>query len=294
MTDDAKNSTGIDYRTCRYGASRLRFRGPRRALDGPYVAALGGSETFGKFVDRPFPDLLEDILEEPVANFGVMQAGLTSILDDPDILDLASRARFTIIQVLGAQNMSNRFYSVHPRRNDRFLKASPSLQHLYPKLDFTEFNFTGHLVKTLEAEGGRAFTELVSELKLAWVYRMKSVLDSIRGETLLLWMSERRPEDTTDTTSDADPLFVDRDMLEELLPHAAGLIEAVPSPGARSEGLDTRRFAPGEEAAAQALPGPRFHAEVADALADVIGRPDASRRATSTPLVWTQAASGAA
>ena len=295
VTDDRDNRAGIDYRTCRYGASRLQFRGPKRPLDGPYIAALGGSETFGKFVDRPFPDLLEDILHEPVANFGVMQAGLTSILDDPDILHLASGARFTIVQILGAQNMSNRFYSVHPRRNDRFLKASSSLQRLYPALDFTEFNFTGHLVQTLEAEGGQAFAELVGELKLAWVHRMKSVLDAIRGETLLLWISGRRPEETTDATSDFDPLFVDRDMIEELLPHAAGLIEALPSPHAREEGLEARSFAPGEEAAARVLPGPRFHAEVADALADVIGRPGSSvGRTTSAPLVWTSAASGAA
>ena len=44
---------------CRYGASRLLVRGPKRALDQPYVAFLGGAETFAKETARPFPAVLE-------------------------------------------------------------------------------------------------------------------------------------------------------------------------------------------------------------------------------------------
>ena len=46
----------LDYFPCRYGASRAVFRGPERDLSRPYVALLGGSATFGKYVATPFAD----------------------------------------------------------------------------------------------------------------------------------------------------------------------------------------------------------------------------------------------
>ena len=37
---------------CRYGASRLLFRGPQRDVRGPYCVVLGGTETYGRYVAR--------------------------------------------------------------------------------------------------------------------------------------------------------------------------------------------------------------------------------------------------
>ena len=90
MTIEVQSRTAIDYRPCRYGPSRLSFRGPARPLGGAYLAALGGSETFGKFVTAPYADLLERSIRIPVVNLGVMQAGLTLLLDDPGLLTVAA------------------------------------------------------------------------------------------------------------------------------------------------------------------------------------------------------------
>ena len=146
MTLNDDSETVIDYKPWRHCTSRLAFRGPAQRLDEPYVAIVGGSETFGKFVDYPFVDLLRAEIGIPVVNLGVMHAGLSLIMDDPTILDIASNAQMTVVQVLGATNMSNRFYSVHPRRNDRFVSASKRMQVLFPDVDFTDFNFIGHLL----------------------------------------------------------------------------------------------------------------------------------------------------
>jgi hypothetical protein len=56
----------------------------------------------------------------------------------------------TVVQVLAVQNLSNPYYTVHPRRNDRFLRASARLQNLYQDVDFTEFHFTRHMLQTLQ------------------------------------------------------------------------------------------------------------------------------------------------
>ena len=99
---------------------------------------------------------------------------------------------------------------------------------------------------------------------------MITLLGKVRGDTVLLWMSVRGSGGKVASTQDTDPMFLDRAMIEALLPHAIGLVEVVASSRAKSEGLQTRGYLPGEEAAALALPGPRFHAETAEALSEVI------------------------
>jgi len=271
--------SALNYDLCRYGASRVMFRGPKRPLDGGYVAVIGGSQAYGKFVEVPFVDALEAQIGEPVVNLGVMQAGLTLIADDPDILPVAKNARMTVLQVLGAQNMSNRFYSVHPRRNDRFVSASPSLQRAFPTIDFTEFHFTGHLLTALTASGESALAPVVSELKTAWVSRMEMVLRAIPGETVLLWMADRRPEEPSNLEDPLDPHYVDRDMLEKVSQQTAGIVEVVAGDIARSEGVQGKVFLDHERQAAEAMPGPLYHSQVATALAGVIGRPGTTKRA---------------
>ena len=76
MSYERIGGAALDYRLCECDGSRLAFRGPKRSLDEPFVAALGGTETFGKFVPRPYVDRLEDKLEMPYLNLGFMSAGL--------------------------------------------------------------------------------------------------------------------------------------------------------------------------------------------------------------------------
>ena len=72
----------LDYFPCRYGRSKLLFRGPRRQLVPPFVSAFGGSETYGKFVEEPWPALLEERIGLPVVNFGYLNAGVDVFLGE--------------------------------------------------------------------------------------------------------------------------------------------------------------------------------------------------------------------
>lgn len=265
-----ENTSGgmLDYFPYRLGRSRLMFRGPRPRIDGAYVAVLGGSETYGKFVIAPFPALLETRLGLPVVNFGCMHAGVSAFSDEDAVLAACAEAEVTVIQIMGAANMSNRLYSVHPRRNDRFLKASAALRGLYPQVDFTEYNFTRHLLTALEASDASAFTAVRDELRDAWVGRMRLLVRKIGGRVVLLWMSHRRPEDDGASPAGGDPLFIDRAAIDALAGDVADIVEVVASDAARDEGLDHKVYAPMEAPAAMEVPGPRFHHEVATALAD--------------------------
>ena len=59
MSFEQMSPGGLDYLPCRYGNSKMLFRGPLRALDKPFNAFFGGTTTYGKFIQTPFPDLVE-------------------------------------------------------------------------------------------------------------------------------------------------------------------------------------------------------------------------------------------
>jgi hypothetical protein len=83
----------LDYRPVRYDGSKLVFRGPQRRLTGEFVACLGGTETYGTFIDRPYPDLMERSLALPCVNFGWPNAGVDAFLKDDGLIDMVSGAR---------------------------------------------------------------------------------------------------------------------------------------------------------------------------------------------------------
>lgn len=263
----------LDYYPCQYGSSRILFRGPKRDIDRAYVAVLGGTETYGKFVPLPFPDLVEQELGLPVANLGCMNAGPDVFLNEAAVTQIAAQASVTVVQILGAQNLSNRYYAVHPRRNDRFLGATPLLRAIFPRVDFTEFNFTRHMLMSLQNASADKFEVVAEELRAAWVTRMKLLLSRLGRRVILLWVSDQAPPSPTRRVDLArNPLLIDSEMIHAIRAPVAGYVEAVFSAAALSQGGEGMAFAPMEAPAAAGLPGPAAHREVADLLMPAIHR----------------------
>ena len=257
----------LDYANCTYGASRLIFRGPKRETERAFVAILGGSEVYGRYVKYPFPDLIEKELGLPVANFGLPNAGPDVFLNDPYVLAKAGEASVAVVQLFGAQNISNRYYTVHPRRNDRFLAAKPSLRALFPMVDFTEFHFTRHLLHTLQLAAPPAFGTLVRGLQEDWTAHMRNLLVQVGGRPLLLWIADEMPPAPNEKIDlFFNPMLIDTAMIAALAPHAGDVIYAVPSPEARAMGLDGMVYDPTELPIAASLPGPYVHREVCNAV----------------------------
>jgi hypothetical protein len=259
----------LDYFPCRYGASKAAFRGPARDLSQPYVAMLGGSSTFGKYVARPYPALVEAALGCPVANLGGLNAGPDFYLQDIAALEIAARAQVAVVQVTGADALSNPFYSVHSRRNDRFVAATPALRDLFPQVDFAEIHFTRHLLQVLERSDPEVCAAVVRGLKDTWLARMGWLLSRLPGRRVLLWLAEAPPPETALELEPAPP-FVDRAMLEALRETVDAVVIATPSAHARSLAPLDMIYPETEAALAACLPGAAMHAEVAARLAPVL------------------------
>lgn len=260
----------LEYYPCRYGRSRVLFRGPKRKLDGQYAAFLGGTETYGRFIETPFPARVERMVGRSCVNFGGINAGVDLYLNDPEVLAAADAAAVTVIQVMGAQNMSNRFYSVHPRRNDRFLKASTLLQKLYRDVDFTEFHFTRHMLKRLQDISAERFEIVADELKAAWSARMRQLIAQVRGPVVLLWVCESGPVVKDDPELAGEVLLVDRQMIDDLRPRVSAVVQFTPSTMALEQGTRGMVFSDIEAPAALDLMGPAAHEEIAHVLSDTV------------------------
>jgi hypothetical protein len=262
-------STGAgapDYAPCRYGASKLMFRGPERSLQGHYLAVIGGSETFGTYVSTPFADHLEAGLGVPVVNLGVSNAGPDVFLGDQEIGRIATAAQAVVVQVLGAHNQTNPYYTVHPRRNDRLLGVTGALRVLYPEVDFTEFHFTRHLLQTLQGVSRSRFRQVVGVLQALWVDRMTLLLPRLGARTVLLWTGSQSPmENATRQFGPLYPAFVDAAMMAAIAPLAARHIVATLP-------LDwpTADDAMNHLAQDAGLPGIKAHRSIADALLPVL------------------------
>lgn len=270
MSFEKSASAGLNYYPCHYGKSRLVCRGPARSVPEPYVACLGSTETFGKFLEAPWPTLLERRLKMPCLNLGGVNAGVDSYLSDLDLQKIAQKAAHIVVQVMGAQNLCNAYYSVHPRRNDRFLDATDALRQLYPEVDFMEYHFTRHLLQALRAISRKRFEAVVIELKAQWVRTMRDLLAALDRPVTLVWFAGHLPADPGDTRMRRDPLFVDRDMLGAL--DARDVVYARPSADAILDGLAGLKFTPLERSMAEELLGPRAHVEAARALELSLGR----------------------
>ena len=270
MKQETIETGDLSYSPCRYGNSRTLFRGPRRRLDRPYIACIGGTETYGKFIAKPFPALVEKVMRQPCVNFGCVNGGIDAFVNDPTIMGICKEADMTIVQVMGANYLSNRFYSVHPRRNDRFLRASTVLQAIYNEVDFSEFSFTRHMLSSLHSRSPERFDIVVNELRQAWIARMKNMLSQIGPRSILFWFSEDELSDRDwsehPNQLQTDPLFITASMMEELRPMVKDIVVANPSEEALAKGTEGMYFPESQESVASEMLGVDCHREASAAL----------------------------
>ena len=273
MTYDVLGPGALDYLPCRYGTSKLTFRGPQRGMEAPYVAFIGGTQTFGKFIEQPFPLRVEHLTGVTSVNFGQVGAGLDVFATDPVVQEAARHARVTVVEVLGAANMNNPLYKVHQRRNDRFVWAAKDLRDLYPEVDFAQFNFTQHMLRDLHSRDAERFAQVLARLRRVWVRRMGRFLGNLKSPVVLV--SFPNPDfnnahsDEWSKVVGSGPAFVTVDMVAALKGRVSGFVEVpvLPGPDTAQEGLV---FNPLEEAAAKLVATPAQHQLAADALRPVL------------------------
>lgn len=268
---------GIDYAAGNYPGSRLTLRAPMTRIDGPYVAAIGGLETFGRFVTDPYPDLVAQALGMPCLNLGAAHAGPDAYLADEALLRLCAGAEITVISITGAHGVQNAFFSVHSRRNDRIIRESDRMRAVFPDVDFSRYQFVRHLLGDLETRSPRRFALIREELQATWITRMNHLCARIGGDVVVLWMGDRGPDDPGDTIFDGDPPLVTRAMLNALRGRVRGVVEVIDLSQSEAEALEGKVCRPDEIEAALRLPGQAAHRRAAEQVSAIVSSLIAAR-----------------
>ncbi|MEO1796144.1 MAG: DUF6473 family protein [Pseudomonadota bacterium] len=261
----------LELQPCRYGYSQIDFRGPEVDRTAPYIAFLGATETVGPFLTRPFPTLTARLCDLGCANLGIKNAGPDAFLRDPEVLAVARGAEAVVLEVMGAVNLSNAFYKVHPRRNDRFVRAYEPLREIAPRLDLTDVHFTGHLMVQIAAQAPQALRTVQQELQSVWVERMQALIDTLGVPVHLL----RLPPPAS---ANIGAFLIEPLMMAAIATEAASITRARPSEAAHAEGTKEMFFSETEAPVAAHLLSAMAHEEIAEALAANI-RGDTKKRA---------------
>ena len=233
MSEPRVDDQLFDYKLYRFGQMQQVFRGPAPDLHGRYVVYLGGSGTFGRYSERPYSDLIGERMSLRYANFGAEGAGPGFFLSDAEVMSVASDARVCVVQAMSAAHLSNRMFSVRPRRNGRLHAVSELMTGIYPEVDFSRFSYVRGMLRHLSRIEDNRFRLIVNEMRNAWIARTHTLLANIQTRTILFWFSQRAPEDTGEDPTDTwhDPNFVDRAMIDSVSSEADGYVECVTDAG---------------------------------------------------------------
>lgn len=252
---------------CTYDGSKRQFRGPRRALDSPYIACIGSEETFGRFVDTPFPAALEHRLDRRCVNFGSLFCGAEALQRDQGLRQHANSAEYCVLQLPNLFGQSNLFYRVHSRRNDRFVAPTQDLRALYPEQDFTDIHFVGHLISHLQRYDDARFEVVAVELRRSWLACIADFLDHVETPVALLLLDMAPDGGGLDGP---DPVPMTAETVAALRSRCAALVEIQVQMSGASDELEDMLFGTLQQPIAEFMIGPATHRRIADVLSRAI------------------------
>ena len=207
------------------GIPNKRFRGPAIDPAAPFIACVGAAQTFGRFTDRPFSQILGERLHTQVLNLGVGGAGPRLFLKK-EFLDWINRARLVIVQVLSGRSESNSFFD----------NNEAGMLHGIRLADNAKMRFDRFLEDLIRAGNLADVRRALAETRQNYVANMVELLSSIHRPKILLWLSTRGPDYEEKLSSawgalGAFPHLVNRSMIDQLKPHADRYVEIVSQSG---------------------------------------------------------------
>lgn len=222
----------IDYQLWQLKGIKRPIRGPQQEnlVSDQYGACIGAAQTFGCYVEQPFPVLLSESINIPILNFGVAGAGPSFFIRNNSFLRYVNDGRFAVVQVMSGRSVSNSLFKSNggemlTRQKDGVTKGA---QPMYQDL--------------LDTKNMELIMRVHEETKQAWIEETIVLLNAIRVPKVLLWFSKRNPsyqpgfEKVIDFFG-AFPQLVDKPMLDAVKPYSDYYVEHV-----SDEGLPQKLF----------------------------------------------------
>ena len=100
----------VDYESWTPDGVEISLRGPAPDLTSDFFTCIGSAHTFGCFVARPYPVVLAELLGVPALNLGLGSAGPQFFSARPELVALANRSAFVVLQFMAARQASNSLF----------------------------------------------------------------------------------------------------------------------------------------------------------------------------------------
>jgi MoaA/NifB/PqqE/SkfB family radical SAM enzyme len=263
----------IDYQVYSIeGVAPYGFRGPSPGGKIPkdFVSCIGAAQTFGRFVEHPYPALLQQkIAELPVLNLGLPGAGPAAYLLSPSIIELVNNGNSAIIQIFSGRSASNRHFKSSGFSNGKRISDGADISALNAFIEIYQ-NYTLDQIK-----------DIVEETTVNWLADFKVLLEQIRVPKILLWFSVKAPPQTHNLESRESllgsfPHLVTQELLTDLTPYAQKYVEVITKRGIpqkiySADGKEIELMICGKMTTKNTYyPSPEMHMDVADALTPVL------------------------
>jgi len=188
----------VDYQYWELPGSGIQFRGPAVDFDDPatYFVCAGAAQTFGCFVENPYPAILQERLGSRAVNLGLGSA-TPRIFTDERLLEVINGGSLLVLQVMAARQHSNsRLHQlgtdlVHDRHHDDDVPAHLAWQRI------------------LDEERSK-LDRYIAESQRSWIADYERLLDQIRVPVVLFYFSVKDkgsdpPRDAEDAKALLEP-----------------------------------------------------------------------------------------
>ena len=174
----------VDYHPFTLDGCPVPFRGPGlnpdAVAEGSFFTCLGAAQTYGCFVERPFPNLLADRLGLSALNLSVGGAGPGFYLQYPALIAAMNRGRFVVLQAMSARHEAN----------SRFA-ADGYVEYLRDRVRGDSTDTVSAWSRVLEESPDDA-PRLVAESQANWLESMRRLRAAITVPVVFLWFSQRK------------------------------------------------------------------------------------------------------
>lgn len=218
----------VDYQLIDVPGFDLPMRGPdfpggsgRRS-----IAFLGAAQTFGTFVDEPFPTLVGRELGVRWYNLGLGGAGPEAYAPHLPIFSTVNAADIVVVQVMSGRSASNSRLTCRDG-------SSTLVDNKTGEAEQADVAFQ----RIIDTEGFAYAKRLLDESKANWANSMIELLDSITAPTVLLWFSQR--DENLSVPNDGSawdllgpfPQGIDSETIETVAPYADRYVRCVSTAG---------------------------------------------------------------
>ncbi len=220
----------IDYKMYELPGIKGMWRGPtcqEKLRIGQYTTCLGAAQTFGRFCEHPYPELLSEELKFPVVNLGAGGVGASNFLI-PELIKFVNNGSFCIIQVMSGRSAPNCYFNSLSGQNAFGLDK----RNLGPAA------FAAKVIQyCIDNKSEQFVKNLVAEMRWAWIRQMFLLAKRIKVPKILVWFSTRLPDyslevkDLSSLNGGSYPQYIDQQTLLQVIPYFDYFVECVSSKG---------------------------------------------------------------